>query len=369
MAAASPWTHDQVAAAFQRAPELKNLLVDDVEDTGEMLGSGSYGKVVKLRTGATLCAGKMIHETLIDQCNEGAKDVVMNFFIECKLMSELRHPHIVQFMGVCLLPSSKIPVLLMELMSDCLHNFIETNKNLPLGIKQSFLTNVASALVYMHSRSPQIIHRDLTAKNVLVDERSMKAKVTDLGNSRFVACHKNTRMTRAPGTLLYMPPEALEAKASYCDKLDMFSFGHLSLYTITQVFPEELLAPNIHNPRDDSLRSRSEVGRRAPYMEILHKALGEDHALVKIVTQCLSNDPHKRLTAMEALQWLEDLNPEYNFEEVYALHRCQMVDIINQKDQEIVQLRRQMQARASERDLVSLGLIIYKPDLLLWCCV
>ena len=109
MAAASLWTQNQVTAAFQRAPELQNFLLHDVEDTGDTLG---IGKVAKLRVaGATLCAGKQIHESLMDFANEGAKDVVSSFLGECKLMAELRHPHIVQFLGVCFLPSSKIPVL------------------------------------------------------------------------------------------------------------------------------------------------------------------------------------------------------------------------------------------------------------------
>ena len=345
MAAASLWTQDQITAAFQRAPELQNLLMHDVEETGDTLGIGSYGKVAKLRVaGATLCAGKQIHESLVDFGNEGAKDRVLSFLEECKLMAELRHPHIVQFMGVCFLPSHKIPVLVMELLSDCLQNVIETQKNLPLGLKLSILTDVASALVYMHSRTPPVIHRDLTARNVLIDDRSMKAKISDLGNSRFVAKQKMT-MTQLPGTLEYMPPEALQTRARYCDKLDMFSFGHLALYATTQVFPQELLPPNVCNPHNDTLEPRTEVERRGVYMDILYEALNEEHPLVKLIRQCLSNAPQKRPTAMEALHWLQDLDPDYNTTD--ALHRGQMADVIRRKDQEIEELRRQIDNRTS----------------------
>ena len=342
MAAASLWTQNQVTAAFQRAPELQNFLLHDVDDTGDTLGIGSYGKVAKLRVaGATLCAGKQIHESLMDFANEGAKDIVSSFLGECKLMAELRHPHIVQFLGVCFLPSSKIPVLVMELLSDCLQNVIETQENLPLELKVSILTDVASALVYMHSRIPPIIHRDLTARNVLIDERSMKAKVSDLGNSRFVAKRKMT-MTQVPGTLEYMPPEALQMHARYSDKLDMFSFGHLALYTTTQVFPQELLPPNTCNPHNDKLEPCTEVERRGVYMGILYEALSEEHPLVKLIKQCLSNAPQKRPTAMEALHWLQDLDPDY--ETRHALHRSH---IIKKKGQEIEEPRRQTRNRSS----------------------
>ena len=341
MAVALLRTQDQIAAMFRCAPELQNLLLHDVKETGDTLGSGSYGKVVKLRLdGATLCAGKMIHETLIDCRNRGAKDVVSSFLKECKLMSELRHPRIVQFLGLCFLPSSEIPVLVMELLSDCLQNVIETRKNLRLGLKVSILTDTASALVYMHSRNPPIIHRDLTARNVLIDERSMKAKVSDLGNSRFVAKQKMT-MTQVPGTLEYMPPEALQMHARYSDKLDMFSFGHLALYTTTQVFPQELLPHNTCNPHNGTLDPCTEVERRGVYMEILYGELGKEHPIAKLVRQCLSNAPQKRPSAMEALHWLEVLDPDYEIST--ALPNLQ----------EIEELRRQIDRRGSLYDTVS----------------
>ena len=344
-------THDQVSLAFQRAPELQNLLLRDAKVTGRVLGTGSYGTVMELRVGATLCAGKKIHEALIDPGNSGAERMMSNFLEECKLMSELRHPRIAQFLGVCLLPSSTIPILVTELLSDCLQNVLETRTNLPLVLKRSILTDVASALVYLHSRTPPIIHRDLTAQNVLIDDTSMKAKITDMGNSRLVdptiARHKKT-MTRIPGTLEYMPPEALEEHAKYSDKLDTFSFGHLALYTITQVFPQHLLAPNSCDPDTDELTSRTEVQRRTEYMSLLYDVLGKEHALVKLIQQCLHNSPRKRPTALEALDWLNDSNtidnpdPEY---ELYALNRGEMVDYLSRKEQEIEDLRRQIDNR------------------------
>ena len=304
-------THDRIAAAFRRAPELKSLLLCDAQETGRNLGIGSYGSVIELRVGATLCAGKKLHEALIDLENAGAERMVSNFLEECKLMSELRHPRIAQFLGVCLLPSSSIPILVTELMSDSLWGVIEKRKSLPLTIKQSILTDVAVALVYLHSRTPPVIHRDLTAQNVLIDLLSMKAKITDLGNSRFIdvtaARHRGT-MTRIPGTLEYMPPEALEEHANYSDKLDIFSFGHLALYTITQVFPKGLLSHNRWNSNTDVLIPLTEVQRRDRYMALLYDGLGEEHALVKLIQQCLHNCPKRRPTAMETLHWLEDSN-------------------------------------------------------------
>ena len=100
-------------------------------------------------------------------------------------MSKLRHPHIVQFLGVCYLPGSRLPSLVMEYLETDLHKLLEATPNLPLTIKQSILLNVAQGLLYLHSQSPSIIHRDLTAKNVLLNS-AMVASIADMGIARIV---------------------------------------------------------------------------------------------------------------------------------------------------------------------------------------
>ena len=99
------------------------------------------------------------------------------------------------------------------------------------------LEDVARGLLYLHKHNPQIIHRDLTAKNVLLTT-SLVAKITDLGNSRIVNIQPGQlaqTLLRNPGTLVYMPPEALTAAARYGPSLDIFSFGHLAIFVGLQV--------------------------------------------------------------------------------------------------------------------------------------
>jgi len=69
----------------------------------------------------------------------------------------------------------------------------------------------------------------------------MVAKLADLGVARIVDIQPDqlaATMTRAPGTAVYMPPEALEPNARYDTTIDVFSFGNLALYTLTQIFPD-----------------------------------------------------------------------------------------------------------------------------------
>ena len=152
-------------------------------------------------------------------------------------MSSLRHPNITQFLGLCFLPGTQLPLLVMERLETSLDDLLEHMPGLPLSLKRSVMEDVASGLVYLHKRTPPVIHRDLTSKNVLLTS-SLVAKITDMGNSRIVSMRPGQMartLSQLPGTLVYMPPEALDETHRYGPSLDIFSLGHLALYTITQV--------------------------------------------------------------------------------------------------------------------------------------
>ena len=184
-----------------------------------------------------VCAGKKIHEILLDVGNVGVRDIAAKYVQECQLMSDLRHPNITQFLGLCFLPNCQLPVLVMEKLDGSLDDLLESVPNIPLALKRSMLEDVARGLLYLHNHDPQIIHRDLTAKNVLLTP-SLAAKITDFGNSRIVNIQPGQlaqTLSRNPGTLVYMPPEALADVARYGPSMDIFSFGHLGIFVGLQV--------------------------------------------------------------------------------------------------------------------------------------
>ena len=178
-----------------------------------------------------------MHEVLFQADNQGVPEMVSKYLQECQLMSSLHHPNITQFLGVCFLPGTQLPLLVMERLETSLDDLLENAPNLPLSMKRSVLENVASGLLYLHTRNPPVIHRDLTSRNILLTS-SLMAKITDMGNSR-IADMRPGQMVRTlsalPGTLVYMPPEAQDDTHHYGPSLDIFSFGHLALFTITQV--------------------------------------------------------------------------------------------------------------------------------------
>lgn len=194
----------------------------------------------QVRYDGKVYAAKKLHEVLIEEGNEGVDNVVSKYLQECQLMAGLQHPNITKFIGLCTLPKTRLPLLVMERLELSLDDLLEYNPllSLPLNIRVSILEGVCNGLVYLHQRQPLIIHRDLTARNILLT-CGLKAKITDMGNSRIISMRPDQlarTLSRVPGTLVYMPPEALnEASTRYGPSLDVFSFGHLALYTLTQV--------------------------------------------------------------------------------------------------------------------------------------
>ena len=226
-------------------------------------------------------------------------------------MSQLRHPHIVQFLGVAYLPRSPIPVLLMEKLQTSLDNLLETSPNIPLDVKVHLLTGTARGVVYLHSHTPPIAHRDLTARNILIDS-GLIAKIADLGVARMVNIQPgqlHATMTAGPGNNLYMPPETAQEEGAtrYNTAIDIFSFGVVCLFTLTQTFPKDLKPATYHDSTTRKLVARSEIERREHYIQSLQAALGDTHPLVKLTLDCLEYLPEDRPSALEELRRLEEV--------------------------------------------------------------
>jgi len=207
----------------------------NAKPTGRVLGKGSCGEVEKMRVGQKVVAGKKFR---LSNNDDGT---MRKFSTELLTLAQLRHPNIVAFEGVCHLPNEALPVLLMELLATNLHSYLLHPSHANLGT-YTILCDIASGLAYLHSLSPPLVHRDLTARNVLLNSKET-AKIADFGNARILDIdpQSSKSMTSRPGTLEYMPPEAFGASTEYDTSLDVFSFGHLALFTAIQESPTTML--------------------------------------------------------------------------------------------------------------------------------
>ena len=256
-------------------------------------------------------------------------------------MSQLRHPHIVQFLGVAYLSGSPIPVLLMEKLQTSLDNLLETSPNLPLDVKVHLLTGTTRGVVYLHSHTPPIAHRDLTARNILIDS-GLTAKIADLGVARMVNIQPGqlaATMTAGPGNNLYMPPETVQEEGAtrYNTAIDIFSLGVVSLFTLTQTFPKDLKPATYQDPVTREIAGRSEIERRQHYIQPMQAALGETHPLVKLTLNCLEYDPDLRPTAVELLRRLEEVGRTVS--QICTETKLELIQQISKNRQEIQQNR------------------------------
>ena len=282
--------------------QLQELVIRNVVHENE-IGRGANGKISKGTWEGAPCAIKEIHSIFAEVASQEELSVFQSAFIEeCRRSSKLRHPNIVQFLGVYFRPLEvkRLPCLVMELLHSDLTNFLTNNQRISYRMKLSILHDVALGLRFLHSSDPPIIHRDLSSNNILIS-RGCVAKIGDLGTARFLnpteekQLSRMTKLTKAPGTVDFMSPEVLFDDPKYGAPLDVFSFGCASLHTISHEWPTPS-APVYTDTKTGALQPRSEVERRSLFFSKFNKEMAPLKALV---IRCLENDPKARPTMVE----------------------------------------------------------------------
>ena len=256
------------------------------------------------------CASKLLHPTIIDPTRPRNRVL---FERECRFLSQIHHPNIVQCLGVTQDPSTGLPILLMELMDDSLTHFLEQSEvRLPYHVQVNINYDIAQALAFLHAN--QILHRDLSSNNVLLIRYGARAKVTDFGMSKLTTLHSRmTPLTMCPGTPAYMSPEAMLDPPVYTEKLDCFQAGVLMVQTITRKFPDP--GPSMNRVRND--RSRTgwinvavpERERRENHLCLVTAT----HPMYPLIVDCLKDTDTQRPSAQQICHRLSGLRdtPQY----------------------------------------------------------
>ncbi len=265
-------------------PDLDHLILSGVEEVmgtdskPKIIGRGSYAEVLELRFHGLKCAGKRFYKILYDETRPSA--ILESISRECKLLATMRHPHIVQFLGVYM---SNLPVLVMEYLHTTLNECIEKYHILPETVAYTILEDIALALCYLHSKVTA--HRDLSSNNILLTA-DMHAKISDLGMAKICdITPKQKTMTTKPGALYCMPPEALIDSPTYTVEIDIFSYGVLAM----EIFCGESPVPTSEFEedstcsRDHRFRKLTEIARRQKYMDVINP----NHPIVGLIEQCL----------------------------------------------------------------------------------
>ena len=286
---------------------LERYQLHGIRETGEELGRGSYAAVIEVDFKGMRCAAKKIYSVLAQRGEEDR--LVARFEEECRLLGTLRHPHIVQFLGIYFDPATDLPVLVMEFLPATLAQCVERYGRLPAEISYAILRDVALGLRYLHEQRPRVIHRDLSANNVLLTG-DMTAKISDLGVAKIlqISPAEMSRMTQTPGTQSYMSPEALRPNPCYDVEMDVFSYGVMLVHMLSGQwpFPSEATQVDPYNPAH--VIGLSEVERRAQYLNIIGHPSEEQegHPLMPLIERCLNNSPDLRPTSSELVERMSD---------------------------------------------------------------
>lgn len=195
------------------------------------------------------------------------------------MLSKLRHPNLVLFIGVCHGLVGNTTSILTELLPCSLYDILEVNKTV-LGLPDilDIALDIVHGLDYLHKHYPQIVHRDISAKNILIG--GTKAKIADLGQAKLFGHNTLSRQTGMPGAMAYSAPEVLTGK--YSAKIDLFSFGILLAQMCTGEYPR--------------------IDRRE---DQIARACEAQPLFSSLIQSSVSYQPHERPTAELACRELE----------------------------------------------------------------
>ncbi|KAL6323172.1 hypothetical protein AAG906_027451 [Vitis piasezkii] len=197
-------------------------------DEATLIGEGAYGEVYLVKWRGTEVAAKTIRSSI-------ASDPREYLLRELGLWQKLRHPNIVQFLGV-LKHSERLIFLTEYLRNGSLYDILRKKGRLDPPVAVAYALDIARGMNYLHQHKPHaIIHRDLTQvvsfgshRNVLQDEAG-RLKVTDFGLSKIAQEKMQLYLKKFSDNFMtfsdrYMAPEVYR-RESYGKSIDVFSFA------------------------------------------------------------------------------------------------------------------------------------------------
>ncbi|KAL0438352.1 UNVERIFIED_CONTAM: Serine/threonine-protein kinase STY46 [Sesamum latifolium] len=219
------------------------------------------------------------------ECLNG--DLQREFAQEVYILRKVRHKNVVQFIGACTRPP--LLCIITEFMSGgSVYDFLHKQKGffkLPAILKVAI--DVSKGMSYLHQNN--IIHRDLKAANLLMDENDV-VKIADFGVARVQL--QSGIMTAETGTYRWMAPEVIEHKP-YNHKADVFSFGIVLWELLTGKLPYAHLTPL------QAAVGVVQKGLRPAIPRNTHPLL------VELLEKCWQQDPSLRPEFSEILEILQ----------------------------------------------------------------
>lgn len=194
-----------------------------------VLGQGGFGKVYK---GVLADNTKVAVKRLTDYESPGGDAA---FTREVEMISVAVHRNLLRLIGFCTTPTERLLVYpFMQNLSVAyrLRELKAGEAVLDWPTRKRVALGTARGLEYLHEHcNPKIIHRDVKAANVLLDE-DFEAVVGDFGLAKLVDIRKTNVTTQVRGTMGHIAPEYLSTGKS-SERTDVFGYGIMLLELVT----------------------------------------------------------------------------------------------------------------------------------------
>ena len=228
----------QLASPNQQTGEPWNVPRNEVL-IQEPLGVGGWGSVNRGKFRGQLVAIKQPHNAIL------SISTITRLRRETRIMAQVRHPNLVRFIGA-VFDDQTPPLIIIELLSTNLRTAYESGRlQNSVAIKLPIFRDVAYGLHYLHEHKEPIIHRDVSAPNVLLEtlpNGMWRAKVSDFGSANIA----RLAQTMAEGAIIYAAPETIpQAQLDphappppQTTKIDVYSYGVLLCEVLTSQLPD-----------------------------------------------------------------------------------------------------------------------------------
>ncbi|TMW69490.1 hypothetical protein Poli38472_001646 [Pythium oligandrum] len=284
--------------------ELQALQVNpnEIEDVRK-LGAGAFCVVylVKYRRNQ-VAASKRLKRDDVSWKN------TQRFIEEIKLVSRLDHPRIVSLIGVSWTIESDLQALFEYMEGGDLRMFVESAMTARRWsrAKVQIAMDIIEALVYVHSFTPALVHRDIKSRNVLLDGDA-RAKLSDFGVARFRSDMNS--MTVGVGTGRWLAPEIIDGSSDYDQSSDIFAFGVVLSELDTHELPyEDIRGPSGTRIPDVALLQMVADGKIIPTFS--PQCPPDIH---RLALHCLAFERRDRPTAVEVAYTLRAIMREKSF--------------------------------------------------------
>jgi hypothetical protein len=196
----------------------------------EKIASGAFGDLFR----GSYCGQDVAIKVLRGVQDDSVQ--FQEFLQEVAIMRKVRHRNVVQFIGACT-RKPHLCIIFEFMRGGSVYDFIRRHGHLRIVAVLRIAVEVCRGMEYLHKR--KIVHRDLKAANLLLDEHGT-VKIADFGVARVL--DGAGVMTAETGTYRWMSPEVIEHKP-YNEKADVFSFGVVLWELLTGLVPYSDMTP------------------------------------------------------------------------------------------------------------------------------